>query len=89
MLIIRREAPEDTDAIRQVNEQAFGRANEADLVDQLRSHGVLTISLVAVKDGEIVGHIAFSPVTVESGPARFGAITLAPIAVLPLSLIHI
>jgi len=45
MLTIRREAPEDIDAIRHVNEQAFGRATEADLVDQLRSRGVLTISL--------------------------------------------
>lgn len=83
MLTIRREAPEDIDAIRQVNEQAFGRAVEADLVDQLRNRGVLTISLVAVQDGEIIGHIAFNPVTVESGPASFGAITLAPLAVLP------
>jgi len=83
MLTIRREAPEDIDAIRHVNEQAFGRATEADLVDQLRSRGVLTISLVAAQDGEIVGHIAFSPVAVESGPSSFEAITLAPIAVLP------
>jgi len=83
MLTIRREAPEDTDAIRHVNEQAFGRANEAGLVDQLRNHGVLTISLVAVRDGKIIGHIAFSPVAVESGHSSFGAITLAPIAVLP------
>jgi len=83
MLSIRREAPEDIDAIRHVNEQAFGRVTEADLVDQLRNRGVLTISLVAVQDGEIIGHIAFSPVAVESGPASFEAITLAPIAVLP------
>jgi putative acetyltransferase len=83
MLIIRREAPEDINAIRHVNEQAFGRAVEADLVDQLRSRGVLTISLVAVQDGEIIGHIAFSPVAIESGPSSFEAITLAPIAVLP------
>jgi len=83
VLTIRREAPEDFDAIRHVNEQAFGRAVEADLVDHLRSRGVLTISLVATQDGEIVGHIAFSPVAVESGPASFEAITLAPIAVLP------
>ena len=82
-MTIRREAPEDFDAIRHVNEQAFGRAVEADLVDHLRSRGVLTISLVATQDGEIVGHIAFSPVAVESGPASFEAITLAPIAVLP------
>ena len=83
MLTIRREAPEDIAAIRHVNEQAFGGATEADLVDQLRSHGVLTLSLVAVQDGEIIGHIAFSPVAVESGHSRFEAITLAPIAVLP------
>ena len=83
MPIIRPEAPEDVSAIHHVNKQAFGRENEAKLVDKLRNRGVLTISLVAVQDGEIVGHIAFSPVIVETGRSSFEAITLAPLAVLP------
>jgi putative acetyltransferase len=43
----------------------------------------LTISLVAVQDGRIVGHIAFSPVTITSDTAPIDAIGLAPMAVLP------
>jgi len=43
----------------------------------------LTLSLVAVQDDSIIGHIAFSPVKVESERSTFEAITLAPMAVLP------
>ena len=83
MPIIRPETPEDVDSIRYVNDQAFGPEDESKLIEKLRKRGVLTISLVAVQDGEIVGHIAFSPVVIESGLSSFEAITLAPIAVLP------
>ena len=83
MPIIRPETPEDIDSIRHVNEQAFGQENEAELIEKLRNHGVLAISLVAVQDGEVVGHIAFSPVVIESGLSSFEAIALAPMAVLP------
>ncbi|MHA2067282.1 MAG: GNAT family N-acetyltransferase, partial [Candidatus Thorarchaeota archaeon] len=65
MFIIRSEKPEDIPAIRHVNTLAFGQPNEADLVDALRRAGVLTISLLAVKDDLIVGHIAFSPIPVN------------------------
>jgi len=81
--IIRPETPEDVDSIRYVNEQAFGQENESKLIEKLRKRGVLTISLVAIQDGEIVGHIAFSPVVLESECSSFEAITLAPMAVLP------
>ena len=84
MLIIRREAPEDLDAIHYVNEQAFGQENEAKLVEKLRSRRVLTISLVAIQDNKIVGHIAFSPVEVNKQErSSFEVIALAPMAVLP------
>jgi len=81
--VIRPEQPEDIESIRNINKEAFGRENESKLVDKLRSRGVLTISLVAVQDGEVVGHIAFSPVVVEPETSGFMAITLGPIAVLP------
>ena len=84
MITIRRETPEDIDSIRYVNEQAFGQENESKLIEKLRKRGVLTISLVATQDGEIVGHIAFSPVVVESEGSSFEAIALAPMAVLPM-----
>jgi putative acetyltransferase len=81
--IIRLETPEDIDSIRYVNEQAFGQEDESKLIERLRKHGVLTISLVAVQDGEIVGHIAFNPVVIESELSSFEAVALAPMAVLP------
>ncbi|HEX76081.1 MAG TPA: N-acetyltransferase [Dehalococcoidia bacterium] len=84
MPIIRPETPEDVDSIRYVNEQAFGQEDESKLIEKLRKRGVLTISLVAVHDGEIVGHIAFSPVVVRSEGSSFEAIALGPMAVLPM-----
>jgi putative acetyltransferase len=83
LLTIRPEIPEDLASIYYVNQKAFGRSQEADLVDKLRKRGVLTISLVAVQETVIVGHIAFSPVEIASQKSSFGALTLAPIAVLP------
>ena len=83
MLVIRPEKPEDIESIRSINEKAFGHENESKLVDKLRNRGVLTISLVAVWDSEVVGHIAFSPVEVESGAFSFKAVALGPMAVLP------
>jgi putative acetyltransferase len=83
MLTIRYENSEDYVAIRTVHTEAFGRAHEADLVDALRRVEALSISLVAVQDGHIVGHIAFSPVTVTSSTTTIEALGLAPLAVLP------
>ena len=83
MLTIRAETPEDIPAIHHVNTAAFGQANEADLVDALRQHSALTISLVAIQDGHLVGHIAFSPVTITSSTVTIAALGLAPMAVLP------
>lgn len=82
-IIYRPEQPGDVTAIHHVNEAAFGQPNEADLVDALRANGQLLISLVAENEGEVVAHIAFSPVTVEGGGATWGAVGLAPVAVLP------
>jgi putative acetyltransferase len=83
MLLIRPERPEDTTAIRQVNEQAFGRSDEANLVDTLRTRGKAVLSLVAVEGDRIVGHIFFSPVTIESDDRLVLAVGLAPMAVVP------
>ena len=83
MLTIRPETPKDRASIHYVNQEAFGRNQEADLVDKLRKRGVLTISIVAVREIAIVGHIAFSPVEIASEESSFGALTLAPVAVLP------
>jgi len=83
LIEIRPEIPDDAAAIRHVNQEAFGQIQEAEIVEELRSRGALTISLVAIQSNEIVGHIAFSPVKVELEHSKFDAIALAPMAVLP------
>jgi len=83
MVAILHERPEDANAIRFVLEEAFGQSIEADLVDALRRRGALTLSLVALREDEVVGHIVFSPVTIESAESSFDAIGLGPMAVLP------
>lgn len=82
-LTIRPESPEDIPGIHRVNELAFGRAGEADLVDALREEARPFLSLVAEQDGQVVGHICFTPVTIESDEGSFTALGLAPMAVLP------
>ena len=80
---IRQENPSDIEAIRHVNKLAFEQEAEAVLVDRLREKGVVTLSLVAIENDRVVGHILFTPVTIELEHAKYDAITLAPIAVLP------
>ena len=83
MLTLRRETLNDIDSIRYLNEQAFNQKEEAELIDKLRNRGAIILSLVAAQAGKIVGHILFSPVTVEAEYSSFEAIALAPMAVLP------
>lgn len=83
MATIRAETADDRQAVRRVNELAFGRPAEADLVDALRERARPQVSLVAVEDGRVVGHIFFSPVSIESEDAVSDALGLAPMAVLP------
>lgn len=91
MIIVRDESEADVPAVRQLNELAFGRPQEASLVDALRATAHPHVSLVAVEDGEVVGHIFFSPVSIEpddsvstkAAAAGAAAMGLAPMAVLP------
>jgi putative acetyltransferase len=83
MSVIRSETPNDSATIRSINQAAFGQVAEADLIDRLRADGKLTLSLVAEADRQLVGHIAFSPVTIETNPAAVAVAGLAPMAVLP------
>ena len=82
MELIREEAPTDVGAIRMLNATAFMTDAEARLVDELREHGRLSLSLVAVEDGVVVGHIAFSPITITRPDASvLSGIGLGPMAV--------
>ncbi len=88
MNAIRTARPGDRAAIRTVEEQAFGRTDEADLVDALVAAGDAVLELVAEQDGRIVGHILFTRLAVkglavESGERDIDAVALAPLAVLP------
>jgi putative acetyltransferase len=64
---IRAEIAADEEAISSLITAAFRGAehsggNESEIVDKLRKAGSLTVSLVAIEDRRIVGHVAFSPV---------------------------
>jgi putative acetyltransferase len=84
MIAVRAETPNDYSAVRRVNEAAFGRPEEARLVDALREEASPFISLVADEDGRVVGHIFFSPVMIKEEEAGSTvALGLAPMAVLP------
>lgn len=81
MIEIRAEQTKDFAAVRQVNLAAFKRENEANLVERLRlvHH---TFSFVAIVAEQVVGHIFFSPVTIEgTDPEHLLILGLAPLAV--------
>jgi putative acetyltransferase len=77
---IRPEKPNDAPAVRRVNEAAFGQPDEADLVDRLRDRATSYLALVAVDEDTVIGHIAFSPVTMAPPQPTLSALGLAPMA---------
>ena len=82
MFVIRQERPNDYAAIRALNNEAFGGDDEGRLVDQLREDGTMIVSLVAVYNDEVVGHILFSELPIEtSNGGVMAGVSLAPIAV--------
>jgi putative acetyltransferase len=81
--IVRTETAEDHAAIRHVNEAAFGTGEEADLVEALREEGVVLLSAVAIVDDEIVGHVLFSRMSIDTAAGSVDAVALAPVAVIP------
>lgn len=84
--VIRDEVEADVDAVRAViaaafKDMPFSRQTEAAIVDALRRSGDLTVSLVAAEAGEVIGHVALSPVTI--GGRTLGWFGLGPVAVRP------
>lgn len=85
-MIIRNETASDIDAITEVTIAAFktlaiSNHTEQYIIKALRAADALTISLVAEIDGRVVGHVAFSPVTISDGST--GWYGLGPVSVLP------
>ena len=85
-MIIRNETESDIEAIAEITKAAFatcpyGEHTEQFITNALRAAGALTVSLVAEIDRDVVGHVAFSPVTISDGsPDWYG---LGPVSVLP------
>jgi putative acetyltransferase len=84
-MIIRDAEPEDALAIRAIVASAFGRADEARLVERLRADGDAFIELVAEDEdsGELIGSILFSPLAIDRPGETLTALALAPVAVRP------
>lgn len=80
LIEIREEHPRDVTAIRDMHKRAFGQDQEGNIVDALRSNGAVLLSLVAILNGRVVGHIMYSPLSV--GDEVTGA-ALGPMAVVP------
>ena len=83
MALIREEIAADYDAILELNRLAFGGNDEAEIVDRLRSAGIVVASLVAIENDEIVGYIMFSQLPVETAQGIIEAVSLAPMSVDP------
>jgi putative acetyltransferase len=85
-IVIRSETAADVGAISEVTVAAFktlaiSNHTEQFVIAALRAAGALTLSLVAEVDGRVIGHIAFSPVTISDGTRNWYG--LGPVSVLP------
>lgn len=85
-VVIRSETSADVSAIADVTAAAFrtlaiSNQTEHFIIAALRAARALTVSLVAEADGRVVGHIAFSPVTISDGTSHWCG--LGPVSVLP------
>jgi putative acetyltransferase len=85
-IVIRTETSADIDAITEVTSAAFetleiSNHTEQFIIEALRAARALTVSLVAEIDGRVVGHVAFSPVTISDGTRDWYG--LGPVSVLP------
>ena len=85
-IIIRNGIDADVDAITEVTAAAFktleiSNHTEQFIIEALRADNALTVSLIAEVDGRVVGHVAFSPVTISDGTQNWYG--LGPVSVLP------
>ena len=83
MIEIRKEKKKDYGSVRIINDLAFGGVEEGRIVDKLRKACKEILSLVAISDKKIVGHIFFSPAVIKFNNTNIIGMGLAPMAVLP------
>ena len=81
-IIIQKETPKNYPEVQEILHACFNREGEGNLVNALRSNGKAILSLVAVQNGEVVGHVMFTPVTTSPSSIANG-LGLAPLAVKP------
>jgi putative acetyltransferase len=82
-VVIRPAEPRDLPAIRAIIRHAFDRADEANLVEQLRDDGDVLCELMAASDIALQGHILYSRLRIERDGETIEAAALAPVSVLP------
>jgi putative acetyltransferase len=80
---IRERISTDDEAIRHLNDAAFGGSYESKLVGDLRAAGLAVIELVAIEQSAITGHVLLSQLAVAVGDGQIRALSLAPMSVRP------
>ncbi len=80
---VRSETPSDWARVDEIEKAAFGRSNEAQLVEIVRAEADPCLSLVAARNRELVGHVLFSPVSIEGAAEAPPICALGPLAVWP------
>ncbi|WP_218578576.1 GNAT family N-acetyltransferase [Vineibacter terrae] len=83
MIVVVEEEPKHREGISALHRVAFGGDGEARLVERLRRDRLVAASLVALADGDVIGHILFSDLAVEVDGRTVRAAALAPMAVRP------
>jgi predicted N-acetyltransferase YhbS len=89
-ILIRKERAEDHKAVEELIREAFAKEEESDhrehlLVHDLRALDIFVpeLSLVAVKDGRIIGHILMTPIRIVNDKTSYPSLALAPVSVAP------
>jgi putative acetyltransferase len=80
---IRAATPDDSAALVRVHAAAFGRADEAEIARKLHALGDACVSLAAFEGGELVGHVLFSPISVDGHAFARTPLGLGPVGVQP------
>ncbi len=86
MLSFAPETTKDITSIRQVVTAAFGQTSEAELIEVIRQspNFIPELSIVAVENGDVLGHILFSAIAIKTEQEAMPALALAPLAVTPM-----
>lgn len=84
-IVVRAERNSDYQEISMLNDLAFGQENEGLLIEALRKRKefIKELSLVAILEGQISGHILFTPVSISGNGKSTISLALAPMCVMP------